>query len=170
MFRKQPKIDVKPNETDHLLMRIGSVLLLLHFILVGVFYIDLPESIPTHFNLKGKADGFGDKSSVWALPIISTILYFGLSKMTTKIKTWQYNYPTKVTEQNAPYLYALSIQMLARINIGSVLIFFIISLHTILIAKGMKVLDLGYLLPVLFIGMTLYPFFVIYKMFNIPKS
>jgi uncharacterized membrane protein len=45
----------------------------------------LPETIPTHFNLEGKADAFGDKNNIFLLPgilgLASVISYLMLSNM-----------------------------------------------------------------------------------------
>jgi uncharacterized membrane protein len=51
------------------------------------FYLfpSLPDTIPTHFNLEGKADAWGDKSSIFLLPgilgLVSLISYLMLSNM-----------------------------------------------------------------------------------------
>ena len=170
MFVTHPKIDTKPTKTDRLVMRVGWVLVALHFILTGVFYFDLPDTVPTHFNLKGEADGFGSKNNLWLLPILSVVMYYGMLKITTRMKPWNYNYPTKVTEKNAPLLYALSIRMLVGLNLGIVLVFLVISLHSILLGSGVQFFNLSWLLILLIGGLTLYPFLFIYKMFNIPKT
>ncbi|MEY2648394.1 MAG: Immunity protein SdpI, partial [Bacteroidota bacterium] len=48
-------------------------------------YPTLPETIPTHFNLEGKADAWGDKSNIFLLPgilgLASVISYLLLSNM-----------------------------------------------------------------------------------------
>jgi len=49
-------------------------------IFVVVFnYRDLPQRIPTHFGLTGVADGWGGKSSLWALVGVTCFLYAVLS-------------------------------------------------------------------------------------------
>lgn len=170
MFRKQPKIEVKPTKTDRLVMRVGWALVALHFILVVVFYADLPDTIATHFNLKGVADGFGHKKDLWALPILTLFFYYGLWLLTTRMKPWNYNYPTKVTEVNAPLLYALSIRMMVRINLGIVLLFLAISLHSIVLTQKIENINIAWIPIALVICITLYPFVVIYQMFQIPKT
>ncbi|MFD0796720.1 DUF1648 domain-containing protein [Maribacter chungangensis] len=170
MFRKQPKIEVKPTKTDRLLMRIGCILVGLHFIVIGVFYFDLPNTIPTHFNLKGEADGFGSKMNLWALPILSLGTFYALWLLTIRMKPWNYNYPTQVTEKNATALYALSIRMLVWLNMGTVLVFLVISLHSILIALRVQWINLSWFIIFLLIFLTLYPFIIIVKMFQIPKT
>ena len=53
------------------------------FIYAAYLYPSLPEIIPTHFNIKGEADGFGGKDSIYLGPIImgitSLFTYFFLT-------------------------------------------------------------------------------------------
>lgn len=170
MFKNQPKIDIKPNDFNQKLILAGWFLVALNFILVLSFYSVLPETIPTHFNLKGEADGFGNKSTLWILPIFNLVMYFGMTMLATKMKPWNFNYPTKVTQENAPKLYAMSIRMLTWLNLGIALIFLVISLHSILLAKEITNFSIGWLILVLVAAITIGPFISIFKMFKVPKS
>jgi len=55
------------------------------FIYAAYLYPSLPEIIPTHFNIKGEADGFGGKGSIYLGPIImgvaSLFTYFLLANI-----------------------------------------------------------------------------------------
>jgi uncharacterized membrane protein len=55
------------------------------FIYAAYLYPSLPEIIPTHFNIKGEADGFGGKDSIYLGPIImgltSLFTYFLLTNI-----------------------------------------------------------------------------------------
>lgn len=50
--------------------------LLVEFIIA---WINLPNSIPIHFNLKGEVDNYGDKSSLWVLLLAPVVIFLGLS-------------------------------------------------------------------------------------------
>jgi uncharacterized membrane protein len=167
MFKQQPKIHVEPDATDKRLIATGWVLVALNFIVVLSFFFTLPETIPTHFNLIGEADAYGSKNDIWAMPIFNLIMYFGMTMIATKMKPWNYNYPVKVTAENAPMLYARSIRMLAWINLGIASIFLIISTHTILLAKDIARINIGWLILFLVTAITIGPF--VY-MFKISKS
>jgi len=65
--------------TDKILEVAGIVATLALILLPFAFYSHLPDEIPTHFGFKGLPDGFGNKGSIWSLPIIGTLLYIGLS-------------------------------------------------------------------------------------------
>ncbi|MEX0313756.1 MAG: DUF1648 domain-containing protein [Allomuricauda sp.] len=169
IFSKHPKIEVKPTTRDKNLVKLGWIIVALNVLLVLVFYFDLPETIPTHFNLKGEADGFGHKSTLWIIPIISTALYFGLGFFVTRMKPYNMNFPVKVTEKNAPELYALGIRMLAVMNLATVVAFLLTTLIFILHIKGVVgTLDVQLLLGS-WIIVALLPFLYIYKMFTIPS-
>ena len=61
------------------------VLIGVPFIYAAYLYPSLPEIIPTHFNIKGEADGFGGKDSIYLGPIImgvtSLFTYFLLTNI-----------------------------------------------------------------------------------------
>ena len=170
MFNSHPKINIEPNSTDRKILRVGWITVALNFLLVAIFYFDLPQTIPIHFNLKGEADGFGNRTTIWALPILSVLLYYGMYQITTRMKPWNYNYPLKVNTLNAPKLYSMSIRMVVWINLGISLLFFLISLHTILLVNEVKVIDLGWFILFCTILITLFPFYIIFKMFKLPKK
>ncbi len=86
------------------------------------------------------------------------------------MKPWNYNYPLKVNTLNAPKLYSMSIRMVVWINLGISLLFFLISLHTILLVNEVKVIDLGWFILFCTILITLFPFYIIFKMFKLPKK
>lgn len=71
---KEENIETKP--THSLYLQIGMVLLAYLFLWVVTLYIysKLPETIPTHFDMTGKPDTWGDKSSFFTLPLFATIL------------------------------------------------------------------------------------------------
>lgn len=170
MYGNHPKKDVTPNSVDRLILKIGWFIIVIHFVLVLSFYFNLPDTIPIHFNAMGKADGFGGKSNIWTIPVINLIIYYGMNFLIKKVKPWQMNYPLKVTTANASKLYQLSFKLLSILSISCVLLFFIVSLETILIAGKYVDSGLGFTLPIFITFITLLPFYFIFKMFQIPKS
>ena len=64
MEEQRPKITLIPSTADKLLEVLGWLIL---FVLWGYtisHYSSLPDTIPTHYNAAGEADGFGRKASV----------------------------------------------------------------------------------------------------------
>lgn len=54
---------------------ISLFLLFITAYLAFASYPALPATIPTHFNFRGLPDGWGDKNSIFAFPILSTFFY-----------------------------------------------------------------------------------------------
>jgi len=65
--------------TDKLLETLGIAGIITLIVLPAVFYNQLPQEIPTHFGIKGTPDDFGDKATIWLLPVIGVVLYAGLA-------------------------------------------------------------------------------------------
>ena len=85
-MNKRPRMKLQLNQTDKILEVLGWVSVVGIWALTLTNYSILPEIIPIHFNGAGKADGFGNKTHIFVLPIISSLLFIGftiLNKQTT---------------------------------------------------------------------------------------
>ncbi|MBM3426670.1 MAG: DUF1648 domain-containing protein [Bacteroidetes bacterium] len=134
MEAKRPKIKLIPSTTDKLLDLLSWLTLLVLWGYTFSHYSSLPETIPTHFNAAGEADGFGSKASLIALPIIATVLFIGLTVLNRYPHV--FNYPTAITQDNALRLYTLATRMLSYLKLVLVLVFGGIELMTIQHASG----------------------------------
>jgi len=94
---------------DWFLEAVGAVALVLSFALVARSYNDLPAIIPKHFGISGQADGFGDKTILWSLPIIGLIAYLGLTIGTRFPQL--INYPFEITPENEVRQYKNAVAM-----------------------------------------------------------
>jgi uncharacterized membrane protein len=74
----RPKIKIELTATDKAVELTGWLMLLAVWVLTITSYSNLPETIPTHFNGEGKADGFGSRINILALPLVATILFVGI--------------------------------------------------------------------------------------------
>lgn len=170
MFGDLPKIDIKLTNNQQRQIALGWIIIALNFIVVGIFYADLPDSIPAHFNYKGDVDGYGNKDSIWTLPILMGLTYALLAFIIKKVKPWNMNYPVKITEKNAHEVYKMSLQTLIYMNLLIAIIATPIIVETILQAHK---IDLGFKISSLSIiivaVVTLLPLYYIFKMFKIPK-
>ena len=72
---------------------------------VIVYLPQLPERIPTHFGVDGEANAWGNRWTIVALPIISLFAY-GLLTLVGRVPH-RFGYGCRVTEENAPRLYAI---------------------------------------------------------------
>ena len=63
-----------------------SILILLPSFVGCVFWNQLPEEIPTHFNLLGQADGYNHKmSAIFGLPTLMLLMHWsGILRLSPK--------------------------------------------------------------------------------------
>ena len=78
MSNDRPRIKVPLETLDIIIELINVTLLILLIVYTIMNYLELPETIATHFNAKGEADGYGNRLTICFLPssskAISTIL------------------------------------------------------------------------------------------------
>lgn len=142
----RPKIKIHLDPIDKMIESIGLVALAV-LVLLPIFNFNvLPDTLPTHFNAAGTADGFGDKNSIWVLPILGLVLYLGMGLLNRYPQI--FNYPVKITPENAEGQYRLATRMMRIIKI-----IIVIAFAYIVHASIRNALDLnnglgGYFLPI----------------------
>ena len=165
-----PKLEIKPTKGQLNLLRLGWFIVILNFIIVAIFYTDLPNKIPSHFNFIGEIDGYGSKDSIWTFPVLTLIIYFLLYLVIKKVKPWNMNYPVMVTEKNAPKLYKISLQMLVYLSLA-----ISIMLTPILIEIITQAYELTFgfnftiITAIIVAFVTVAPLYYIFKMYQIPR-
>lgn len=165
----RPKITIERTRFDKLIELITFLLVISSAILIAIYYQQLPEKLPIHFNWPSKdANGLGTKSMLWASPVICGLIVFGIYKLNQH--PWIFNYPTTINENNAEYHYRQATRLLRILNlfIG----FLCISLTLMSVLDGLGIqheLDtyLGPLLPILLIGL---PILYMIKVFRDQKK
>ena len=169
LYAKRPRITLQKSRLDNLLEILTFVLITGAVGLIGWYYNQLPDQIPIHFNWPSKDEnGFGSKNLLWASPIICGVLAIGLHILNSYPRI--FNYPVKITQENAAYQYRQATRMIRILNL-------IIGLLCLSVTVGSISDGLGYesdfdfyinlLFPVLFIGV---PFFFLIKMAVRKKS
>ena len=131
---EQPKIKLKLTTTDKAFEVLGWLFILSIWVLTLTNYTNLPDTIPTHFNGAGQADGFGHKAMILILPVIATILYVGLTALNKFPHA--FNYPTTITNDNALKQYTYATQLVRYLKLMVVLVFGGIALQTIRYVNG----------------------------------
>lgn len=81
------------------------------------FWDTLPDTVPRHFGPGGVPDAYGSKGNVAAPALLSLGLYVLLSAVSL-IPPRRYNYPLKVTEENAAAQYRLARKAVAWLKLG----------------------------------------------------
>lgn len=152
-MESRPKIKPDLSSFDKGLEWSGNLLLVVMWCLTVYTVLKLPGTIPIHFDAGGKPDGYGHKLTLLILPIIATIIYIGLTILNRYPQI--FNYPSKITEQNAPRQYLLATRTLRFVKLAILIIFSGIILFTYLttigVAKGLGALFLPLSLGLLFI-------------------
>ena len=133
-MNKRPRIKLQLNQTDKVLEIIGWISVFGIWALPLINYFDLPEIIPIHFNGAGKADRFGNKTHIFVLPIISTLLFIGLTILNKHPHI--FNYPSQITKENAVDQYTNATRMMRVLKLVIVVLFGLIVFRKIQIVNG----------------------------------
>jgi uncharacterized membrane protein len=101
------------------------LLLMANATLVTISYQGLPDIIPSHFNINGEVDAYGDKSTI----IIPLMIHIGVTFLLFWIGNHpeKHNYSVTITEENKSVQYALSSRLMRNLNIIIGMIFTTIS-------------------------------------------
>ena len=128
--RKRPRINIGITVFDLIIEIAGLVAVLAIWILLVVTYSRIPDTIPLHYNELGQIDRFGGKSSIFILPVLATALFVGMNILCRLPHL--FNYPVKITENNAFFQYRNMARMVRCLTLAVILIFGYIFLHTVL--------------------------------------
>ncbi|MFK7807001.1 MAG: DUF1648 domain-containing protein [Saprospiraceae bacterium] len=110
----QPIVKVKLESLDYLIEAITFFGVIVLLALPVMHYSELPGSLPRHYDANGVPDAFGGKGIIWTLPIIGVVMYFGLLIINRFPHT--FNYPKKVTAENAEQLYKITTRLMRTMN------------------------------------------------------
>lgn len=112
---QRPKIDLELGPADWLLEGVAASGLVVLLVVPAVYYAELPDIIPQHFNGRGEADGFGPKATLWLLPILGT----GIYAMMTILNRYPhvFNYSVQITPENAEQQYRLATQLIRVLKV-----------------------------------------------------
>ncbi len=131
----RPKIKFTLSPFDNKLELASKVFLVAMWGLTIYTFFKLPTTIPIHFNASGQVDNYGNKSTLLILPILATIIYFGLTQLNKYPHI--FNYMTKITEDNAVRQYTIATRMLRFLKLAILIIFSIVILFAYLTTIGL---------------------------------
>jgi uncharacterized membrane protein len=109
-----------PTPADTYLGMAPWILLTALWVFIGMIYTSLPAEIPTHFDAWGVADGSGPKSGIFMLVAVFTGLVFLVSLLILFPRA--FNYPVRVTTENAAALQRLGIRLLRSLKLSVTLV------------------------------------------------
>lgn len=160
-----PEIKLDLTITDQIFEILGWISLVAVWVFTITNYNNLPDVIPIHFNGAGQADGFGGKATILTLPIVSTILFIGMTVLNKFPHL--FNHPTNITKENKLRLYTNATRLIRYLKLILVIIFGFIVFKTIQNVNG-EADGLGNWLKPITLGMIFIP--VMYFVFRAYKS
>ena len=123
----RPKIKIRKTPLDWCIEIAGLLLVLVYWLIVLLNYFKLPEIIPMHYNALGEIDGWGGKSTLLVLPVLSTAMYIGITFL-QKVPHF-FNYANiEITEHNAERLYTIAVRMISILKLSMVAIFVLLTI------------------------------------------
>lgn len=131
---ERPKMKIELEPIDKIIEWLG-VLGLVILIGLPLYYFDqLPSTIPRHFGADGEPDAFSGKGIIWTLPVIGFVMYAGLFLLNKNPHI--FNYPQKITQENAKRLYTIGTRMIRTLNTLITWVFAYITYATVQVALG----------------------------------
>lgn len=142
----RPKLKVELKKSDALI-EIVTIVTIVLYIAIGVYaWVNLPETIPIHFNAGGEIDGYGSKINLFMLLPIIAVMYIVLTVLNRFPHI--YSYIVEINSANAEVQYGYAVRMIRMLKCEMVILFTYIELAMIRSAFGEK-LGLGILfLPI----------------------
>lgn len=143
--------------------QLAVALLVLLFIYTAKKFVEMPETVPTHFNIKGEVDGWGSRWFVWFLPFVAVFI-FGLLMLANKFPQAM-NYPVKITPENARRQFLLARVFLKTLRLATLVMFCSLQYAVIKLALTQSTLNVFVLmlalLFIVFAPIVLYLFLAI---------
>lgn len=133
-MEERPQVKLELTTTDKIFEILGWISLVAVWVFTIKNYNNLPDIIPIHFNGAGQADGFGGKATILTLPIVSTILFIGMTVLNKFPHL--FNHPTNITRENELRLYTNATRLIRYLKLILVIIFGFIVFKTIQNVNG----------------------------------
>ncbi len=102
-MQKRPILHLPPTTRETGIQVATAVVLILAWVMAAQYYQELPDTIATHFNFSGQADGYGSKKTIFVMPGVATIIAVALALLSQI--PHQFNYLVTITEANAESQY-----------------------------------------------------------------
>lgn len=151
------------------IIEVGSFMALLYSFSPLLFFKSLGDTkIPIHYNIYGQVDGWGDRGFLLLLPLLALVFYIGFSILSKHYK--KFNYPVKVTAQNASSVYKLGSRMMRHLKFFIILIFAYINNVSLSISMGNKNSLNGFVIIFLICSSLIIVFFFSIKIVKLRKS
>ncbi len=117
-MNKKPELDFEKSRLEQASDVLALLGIAAFLVLILLYWTQLPATIPIHFDLKGNADGWGSKATILVLPGIAIFIYLLMTLLARSRQN--FNYPVRITPENANRQYRLARHLLAVIKVAIV--------------------------------------------------
>lgn len=149
------------NTRYHKIMQVFTLILLIAvYLFLAVYWKQIPDRIPAHFNGQGEIDRWGGKSEILICPAMLFFLYLGMRWVQRKPQLW--NTGITVTPANSIYVHRYLKDFLVTINFVVVLIFGVITVY-----QALGIALPGLFLPLLVVAMTAPIVYVLIQLYRV---
>lgn len=132
-FWQRPKLDIPKTKGEKIWDLFGYSIYFGTIIFIILVWGSLPDKVPAHFNFAGEVDRWGSKWELIIFPFIGVFLLLFMQFIEKVPET--YNYPKRFNESNAAQFYLQSRKMMNQLKNIMLIIFALITIESILIAK-----------------------------------
>lgn len=114
--RQQSRPHIRPPMTrgEVIAILVTIVGLMFTFVPLAIYYSGLPNTVPTHFGMTGQVDGYGPKATLFIFPAVGlfiTVLFQVMCRY-----PWLFNFPVRITAENAARQYVRGRLLLRWVN------------------------------------------------------
>ena len=146
-----------------ILLYLSVLSLIVPLIYIVATWTSIPDQIPTHFNASGEADAWNSKTSVIVLIVVQVFIFILMLFSLLFPQIW--NFPVKLTQNNAEAAYRYTRSMLCWITLGINAMFSYINIQS---CRGAS---LGvFFLPVTLGAIAFILIFYMIRVILLPKS
>lgn len=133
-MKKKPNVRPVLSTTDKTIEFLGWLSILVIWSFTTTNYINLPDTIPTHYDASGQADEFGGKATILILPLVATVMFAGLTIVTRLPRV--FNYQAGTTKEDAHRQHTIAAKVIRYLKFMIVVIVGVITFYIIQTSKG----------------------------------
>ncbi|WP_169713630.1 DUF1648 domain-containing protein [Paludifilum halophilum] len=122
---EHPRIHIKKSKMEWLHDLICITLFVGLFLYSAYIWPHLPDQIPIHYDLQGKADQWGSKWFTLLLILLMFLIYLGFTIL--RKYPHQFHYPSRLTKENAEHFYRNANLMISWFKLETIIYFSILS-------------------------------------------
>jgi uncharacterized membrane protein len=124
---------MKPHHNS--LIFLAILIAIINLVYATYSFPNLPDIIPIHFGIDGKPNGWGEKYTIFVIPIIN----FALVGFMASIRKHPFSYlnlPIKFSNNNLEERVKLGKQLLDLISVAISTLFFFVELHIVISSQN----------------------------------